>query len=309
MKEAVEPGSVQGSVIMTTEYHDDFQNTDTSDNRPFWTKEQESGLGLAHRSGRGRWMLAGPVLSAFFLLALIIFVSVSNRKTDSRFSSVEKTVANLSSAVQTVITALQQSKASEAELQKEIGRQKFTMEMTERKLDSVSESVKELDQLESLRSAVAGLKCSLDRVLHNDTVSGCCPLGWVLSGSSSSCYFFSSGVLPWNQARVFCSDHQAQLAVLKTEQDWDFVTGSTKPLFFWVGLSDERTGEWEWVDGTPYIMDRSQWKPGQPDNWKGHGLGGTEDCAMIHANGQLNDDHCSRSYRYVCQGHTLTHTH
>ncbi|XP_038841881.1 C-type lectin domain family 10 member A-like [Salvelinus namaycush] len=194
----------------------------------------------------------------------------------------------------------------EAELQKEFGRQKFTMEMTERKLDSVSESVKEL---ESLRSAVARLKCSLDRVLHNDTVSGCCPLGWVLSGSSSSCYFFSSGGLPWNQARVFCADHNAQLAVLKTEQDWDFVTGSTKPLFFWVGLSDERTGEWEWVDGTPYIMDRSQWKPGQPDNWKGHGLGGTEDCAMIHANGQLNDDHCSRSYRYVCQGHTLTHTH
>ncbi|XP_055795124.1 asialoglycoprotein receptor 1 [Salvelinus fontinalis] len=307
MKEAVELGSVQGSVITTTEYHDDFQNTDTSDNRPFWTKEQESGLGLAHRSGRGRWMWAGPVLSAFFLLALIIFMSVSNKKTDSRFSSVEKTVANLSTAVQTVITALQQSKASEAELQKEIGRQKSTMEMTQRKLDSVFESVKELDQLESLRSAVAGLKCSLDRVLHNDTVAGCCPLGWVLSGSS--CYLFSSGVLPWNQARVFCSDHNAQLAVLKTEQDWDFVTDSTKPLFFWVGLSDERTGEWEWADGTPYIMDRSQWKPGQPDNWKGHGLGGTEDCAMIHTNGQLNDDHCSRSYRYVCQGHTLTHTH
>ncbi|XP_042171303.1 asialoglycoprotein receptor 1-like isoform X1 [Oncorhynchus tshawytscha] len=303
-----EPGSVQGSVVMTTEYHDDFQNTDTSDNRPFWTKEPESGLGQAHQSGRGRWMWAGPVLSAFFLLALIIFVSVSNRNTDSRFSSIEKTVANLSLAVQTVITTLQQSKASEAELQKEIGRQKFTMEMTERKLDSVSESVKEFDQLESLRSAVAGLKCSLDRVLHNDTVSGCCPLGWVLSGSSS-CYFFSSDGLPWNQARDYCSNYNAQLAVLKTEQDWDFVTGSTKPLFFWVGLSDERTGEWEWVDGTPYIMDRSQWKPGQPDNWKGHGLGGTEDCAMIHANGQLNDDHCSRSYRYVCQGHTLTHTH
>ena len=33
-----EPGSVQGSVVMTTEYHDDFQNTDTSDNRAFWTK-------------------------------------------------------------------------------------------------------------------------------------------------------------------------------------------------------------------------------------------------------------------------------
>eukprot|EP00063_Salmo_salar_P072817 XP_014047652.1 PREDICTED: C-type lectin domain family 10 member A-like [Salmo salar] len=139
------------------------------------------------------------------------------------------------------------------------------------------------------------------------TASGCCPLGWVLSGSSS-CYFFSSDGLPWNQARDFCSNYNAHLAVLKTKQDWDFVTGGTKPLFFWIGLSDERTGDWEWVDGSPYIMDRSQWKPGQPDNWKGHGLGGTEDCAMIHANGQLNDDHCSRSYRYVCQGHTLTHT-
>lgn len=307
MKEAVEPGSVQGSVVMTTEYQDDFQNTDTSDNRAFWTREPESRLGLVPRSGRGRWMWAGPVLSAFFLLALIIFVSVSNRKTDSRFSSVEKSVGNLSSAVQTVTTTLQQSKASEAELQKEIVRQKITMEMTERKLDSVSESVKELDQVESLRSAVAVLKCSINRVLHNVTASGCCPLGWVLSGPSS-CYFFSSDGLPWNQARDFCSNYNAHLAVLKTKQDWDFVTGGTKPLFFWIGLSDERTGDWEWVDGSPYIMDRSQWKPGQPDNWKGHGLGGTEDCAMIHANGQLNDDHCSRSYRYVCQGHTLTHT-
>ncbi|XP_045577354.1 asialoglycoprotein receptor 1 [Salmo salar] len=307
MKEAVEPGSVQGSVVMTTEYQDDFQNTDTSDNRAFWTREPESRLGLVPRSGRGRWMWAGPVLSAFFLLALIIFVSVSNRKTDSRFSSVEKSVGNLSSAVQTVTTTLQQSKASEAELQKEIVRQKITMEMTERKLDSVSESVKELDQVESLRSAVAVLKCSINRVLHNVTASGCCPLGWVLSGSSS-CYFFSSDGLPWNQARDFCTNYNAHLAVLKTKQDWDFVTGGTKPLFFWIGLSDERTGDWEWVDGSPYIMDRSQWKPGQPDNWKGHGLGGTEDCAMIHANGQLNDDHCSRSYRYVCQGHTLTHT-
>ncbi|XP_041726720.1 asialoglycoprotein receptor 1-like [Coregonus clupeaformis] len=307
MKEAAEQGSVQGSVVITTEYHDDFNNTDTSDNLAFWTKEPEPRLGLVPRSGRGRWMWAGPVLSAFFLLALIIFVSVNNVKTDSRFSSVEKTVANLSSAVQTVIKALQHSKASEADLQKEIGRQKFTMEMTEQKLDSVSELVKGLDQLESLRSAVAGIKCSLDRVLHNDTVSRCCPLGWVVSGSSS-CYFFSSDGLPWNQARDYCSNYNAKLAVLKTQQDWDFVTGSTKPLFYWVGLSDERTGHWEWVDGTPYIMDRSQWKPGQPDNWEGHGLGGTEDCAMIHANGKLNDDHCSRSYRYVCQGHTLIHT-
>ncbi|XP_070298572.1 LOW QUALITY PROTEIN: C-type lectin domain family 10 member A-like, partial [Salvelinus sp. IW2-2015] len=143
-----------------------------------------------------------------------------------------------------------------------------------------------------------------------NTVSGCCStrLGVVLAPPPPATVFSFGGVA-MNQARVLLLLTTGPAGLYwRTEQDWDFVTGSTKPLFFWVGLSDESTGEREWVDGTPYIMDR-EWKPGQPDNWKGHGLGGTEDCAMIHANGQLNDDHCSRSYRYVCQGHTLTHTH
>uniref|UniRef100_A0AAY5L0Z7 C-type lectin domain-containing protein n=1 Tax=Esox lucius TaxID=8010 RepID=A0AAY5L0Z7_ESOLU len=267
MKEAEEPGSVKGAVVMTTEYHDDFNNTDTSDIRTLWTKDI---------------------------------------KTDNRFSSVEKIVANLSSVIQTTTTALEHSKASEEVLQKEVGRLKFLMEMTRQKLDSVSEKMKGINEVESLRSSIANIKCTLQRLLNNGTSVGCCPLGWVVSGSS--CYFFSSDGLPWNQARDYCFQSNAQLAVLKTPQDWDFVTSHTMPLFYWLGLSDERTGNWEWIDGTPYIMDRSQWKPGQPDNWKGHGLGGTEDCAMIHSNGQLNDDHCTRSYRYVCQGHTMKPT-
>uniref|UniRef100_A0AAY5L7B5 C-type lectin domain-containing protein n=1 Tax=Esox lucius TaxID=8010 RepID=A0AAY5L7B5_ESOLU len=277
MKEAEEPGSVKGAVVMTTEYHDDFNNTDTSDIRTLWTKEPELG-----KVDREKWKWAGPVLCAAVLLALIISVSISNIKTDNRFSSVEKIVANLSSVIQTTTTALEHSKAS------------------------VSEKMKGINEVESLRSSIANIKCTLQRLLNNGTSVGCCPLGWVVSGSS--CYFFSSDGLPWNQARDYCFQSNAQLAVLKTPQDWDFVTSHTMPLFYWLGLSDERTGNWEWIDGTPYIMDRSQWKPGQPDNWKGHGLGGTEDCAMIHSNGQLNDDHCTRSYRYVCQGHTMKPT-
>lgn len=26
--------------------------------------------------------------------------------------------------------------------------------------------------------------------------------------------------------------------------------------FYWVGLTDERTGHWEWVNQTPYVMNR-----------------------------------------------------
>lgn len=33
-----------------------------------------------------------------------------------------------------------------------------------------------------------------------------------------------------------------------------FVQQHTIPTFTWIGLSDAK-GKWEWVDGTPYILD------------------------------------------------------
>uniref|UniRef100_UPI003AAD4607 uncharacterized protein n=1 Tax=Centroberyx gerrardi TaxID=166262 RepID=UPI003AAD4607 len=82
-----------------------------------------------------------------------------------------------------------------------------------------------------------------------------------------------------------------------------FVTTHSMPNFYWVGLTDERTGKWEWVNQTPYTMNRRHWKPHQPDNWEGHGLGGTEDCAHLHSDGRLNDLHCSTRMQFICQRH------
>ncbi|KAJ3585418.1 hypothetical protein NHX12_014137 [Muraenolepis orangiensis] len=82
----------------------------------------------------------------------------------------------------------------------------------------------------------------------------------------------------------------------------DFVTSKTIPVYHWIGLTDERTGKWEWVNQTPYTMDRRRWRPGQPDNWRG-GHSNTEDCAHIHSNGLLNDLHCFERLRFVCQSH------
>lgn len=45
----------------------------------------------------------------------------------------------------------------------------------------------------------------------------------------------------------------------------------------------------------------SQWKVGQPDNWTKHGLGGGEDCAELAERGKLNDDHCTRQRKYICE--------
>lgn len=43
------------------------------------------------------------------------------------------------------------------------------------------------------------------------------------------------------------------------------------------------------------------WRPLQPDDWYGHGLGGGEDCAHFTPDGRWNDDVCQRPYRWVCE--------
>ncbi|XP_061566481.1 C-type lectin domain family 10 member A [Cololabis saira] len=169
---------------------------------------------------------------------------------------------------------------------------------------SVSEALKQLATLDTISRTVANLKCSLERFINNGSVSdGCCPLGWEFS--RSSCYFFSKTSSSWPDARDWCNGHESHLVILVHDDDWDFVTGRSSGTFYWVGLTDEKTGQWEWVNHTPYTMNRRRWKPGQPDGWTNHGLGpGDEDCAHLHYDGRLNDLHCSSRMRFICQRHS-----
>uniref|UniRef100_H2RPI1 C-type lectin domain-containing protein n=1 Tax=Takifugu rubripes TaxID=31033 RepID=H2RPI1_TAKRU len=118
---------------------------------------------------------------------------------------------------------------------------------------------------------------------------GCCALNWDPFGKS--CYFFSNVAMTWDEAQDWCTGHESHLphpvSLLQ-----DFVVKHSAGTWYWVGLTD-RTGKWEWVNHTPYVMDRRRWRPGQPDSWTGHGLGhGDEDCGQLHSDGRLNDLHC-----------------
>uniref|UniRef100_A0A452UGD0 C-type lectin domain containing 10A n=1 Tax=Ursus maritimus TaxID=29073 RepID=A0A452UGD0_URSMA len=96
-----------------------------------------------------------------------------------------------------------------------------------------------------------------------------------------------------------CQLDSAHLVVINSREEQTFVQEHIGS-YTWMGLSDPE-GVWKWVDGTDYETNFKNWKPGQPDDWHGHGLGGGEDCAHFHPDGQWNDDACQRAYRWVCE--------
>ncbi|CAB1440193.1 unnamed protein product [Pleuronectes platessa] len=210
----------------------------------------------------------------------------SDVTTSNRLWSVEKTVSNLSNVIETLSASLQNAQETAEKAQ-------VLHSAVEDRLTSVLEALKQLSAIDSLSRSPTSNNCSLEQIINNSTgLDGYCPPDWKLSGLS--CYFFSHSRMSWNDSRAWCEDHESHLVILSSDRDLDFVTRHTRSNFFWVGLSDWRTGMWEWVDQTLYSMDSRQWRPGQPDNWTGHRLGpGGEDCAHLHRDGRLNDQHCS----------------
>ncbi|KAI1898766.1 hypothetical protein AGOR_G00075750 [Albula goreensis] len=295
--------SVNGASL--NEYQDDIENMDTTEDRAFWKKESTPRLGIGPPAGRSMWHLCTVLsVSAILLFALIITVAVSNVKVDGKFKALEKTVANLSTSVTSINSKMQTGKETTDNVHIQINMLKDSLKITERQLDTVTRELRTMDAMENLKNEVSQIKCALEKLTKNVTSADCCPMGWTYY--SSSCFYFSDEGMSWDSAREYCTRNSATLVILKNEEKWNWVAKKTKPNFYWIGLTDERTGNWEWVDGTPYYMNRRQWKPGQPDDWTLHGLGGGEDCAHLHNDGRLNDDHCSRDYRFVCEASVMS---
>ncbi len=113
------------------------------------------------------------------------------------------------------------------------------------------------------------------------SVANCKP-GWILY--RSSCFLFSSDKLIWSEARDYCKAQGALLLKIQEDnEEWvcnihthniifyfpyfffflisyffpqAFLNNHTIPTSYWVGLTDQTTGQWRWVDDTPYIMNQ-----------------------------------------------------
>nr|XP_030718176.1 C-type lectin domain family 10 member A [Globicephala melas] len=153
-------------------------------------------------------------------------------------------------------------------------------------------------RVQQLVKNLNSLTCKMAALKSNGSQNNCCPTSWL--EHEGSCYWFSSSGKPWPEAEKYCQLEDAYLVVINSREEQDFVQAHIGSSYTWMGLSD-LDGVWKWADGTDYETNFKNWKPGQPDDWQGHGLGGGEDCAHFHPDGKWNDDACQRPYHWICE--------
>ncbi|XP_067400747.1 perlucin-like isoform X2 [Emydura macquarii macquarii] len=121
-----------------------------------------------------------------------------------------------------------------------------------------------------------------------------CPQGW--EEFQRNCYFFSSDKESWEQARISCNEHTAELAVISNQWEQTFLAGGINSTHHWIGLSNEGTeGSWLWVDGSP--VSYTSWSAGNPDVNKTLKI-----CVRLTGRGGAwSRAQCETRYNFVCE--------
>ncbi|XP_029436897.1 asialoglycoprotein receptor 1-like isoform X2 [Rhinatrema bivittatum] len=232
-------------------------------------------------------------LCAIVVFILIIIVAMNNSNTQQTQKQQQGDFSSFSESVKSQFNNL----SREGEMGKE-RMQEVDAALEKIRTDRSKDESQMKMQLQELKDTIKDLNCQLQILKSNGSQMACCPPKWLTF--SGSCYYFSTQRKSWEESKRYCLDEKAHLVVINTQTEQSFVEKQSMPDYHWIGLTDV-DGQWKWVDGTSYDSAVKNWIQGQPDEYFGHGLGGGEDCAHLHANGQWNDDHCSRLYKWICE--------
>uniref|UniRef100_A0A8D0F7W4 C-type lectin domain-containing protein n=1 Tax=Strix occidentalis caurina TaxID=311401 RepID=A0A8D0F7W4_STROC len=130
----------------------------------------------------------------------------------------------------------------------------------------------------------------------------CCPKGWKLF--QKSCYYISGNVMPWAESVQNCTGMGSHLVVINSEAEQvGKIQQSSKGFHYFIGLSAEKVGQWQWVDQTPFNVSAAFWRKGEPSD--------TDDqkCVAIQRASEppnnWNDLTCEHHYR-VCEAAAVT---
>uniref|UniRef100_A0A673TJJ8 C-type lectin domain family 4 member A n=1 Tax=Suricata suricatta TaxID=37032 RepID=A0A673TJJ8_SURSU len=126
----------------------------------------------------------------------------------------------------------------------------------------------------------------------------CCPKNW--KPFSSNCYFISDTTRNWMESEKNCLAMRSHLLVINTKDEQDFITQNTvASSAYYIGLSNPKGEDWQWVDRTPYNESGTFWHSGEPSNFD-------EDCVALLFRTPLrkwgwNDVSCNEHHRSLCK--------
>ncbi|NXN96480.1 CLC4E protein, partial [Rhinopomastus cyanomelas] len=91
----------------------------------------------------------------------------------------------------------------------------------------------------------------------------CCPQGWEYF--QESCYYLSTDKMSWVDSQENCTGMGSHLVVINSEAEQVRLSTDDYETKFYIGLSAPESGQWQWVDQTPYQKAATFWKPGEPN--------------------------------------------
>ncbi|XP_074681882.1 C-type lectin domain family 4 member D-like isoform X2 [Strix aluco] len=161
------------------------------------------------------------------------------------------------------------------------------------------------DQPTALQQAFTEWRCSSAEPQGKERGWMCCPRGWKLF--QKSCYYISGNVMPWAESVQNCTGMGSHLVVINSEAEQLFISEkiqqSSKGLHYFIGLSAEKVGQWQWVDQTPFNVSAAFWRKGEPSNKD------DQKCVAIQKASEppnnWNDLTCEHHYR-VCEAAAVT---
>ncbi|XP_065706330.2 C-type lectin domain family 4 member A-like isoform X2 [Patagioenas fasciata] len=92
----------------------------------------------------------------------------------------------------------------------------------------------------------------------------CCPKGW--KHFQESCYYLSDDEMGWAESKQNCTGMDSHLVVINSEAEQVFLTKDLEHFSqrnYYIGLSAQKVGQWQWVDQTPLNESAARRNPSE----------------------------------------------